>query len=315
MPELPTGYEHDPNFSRGLAKVDLSEFGPVTHGTVRDICTLDDDRLIIATTDRVSAFDRIVGTIPGKGEVLNTLSAYWFEQTAGIIPNHVLAVPHPNVLIARRAETTLLVEVIVRRFMAKSSTSTSVYDNYIGKGRRTIYGIEFPDGLAANQELPMGTIITPTTKAEEGHDLELTDEAAEHLVGEETWATVKQAALDLFERGRGVYGASGLLFVDTKYEFGRDKDGKLMLIDEVHTPDSSRLWLAATYDERFQSGQNPETFDKELLRRWLKENGFTGEGDVPQIPDAVVRQMANAYKVPYQMLTGHELPPTDVSPD
>ena len=150
MPELPTGYENNPNFSRGLTTVDLSEFGPTTRGKVRDICTLDDGRLIIATTDRVSAFDRVVGTIPGKGEVLNTLSAYWFERTADIIPNHVLAVPHPNVLIARRASRTLPVEVIVRRFMAKSSTSTSVYDNYVGKGRRTIYGIEFPDGLAAN---------------------------------------------------------------------------------------------------------------------------------------------------------------------
>ncbi len=311
MVMLEQNFQHEhPNFSRGLTSVEIPELGPKITGKVRDMWEVGNIR-VLATTDRQSAFDRVVGTIPGKGEVLNLLSKFWFDQTQDIIPNHVLEVPHPNILIARKAHETLPVEVILRRYMAKSSTSTSIYDNYMRQGRRTIYGEDFPDGLTTNQEFPMGVIITPTTKAEQGHDEELTNDQAKLIVdgrlGEGMWNKTRDAALAIFEKGTDIYAKSGLILVDTKYEFGVDEDGSLMLIDEVHTPDSSRLWLTSTYEERFAKGENPETFDKEILRRWLSEKGFNGEGTLPILPDAVINQMTEAYRVPYEMVTGQAL--------
>jgi phosphoribosylaminoimidazole-succinocarboxamide synthase len=313
MAEIVYPREH-PNFSRGLATVELSGLGPKTSGKVRDMWEVE-DKIVIATTDRISAYDRSVGTIPGKGEVLNLLSAFWFEQTQDIIPNHALAVPHPNILIARKAQETLPVEVVLRKYMAKSSTSTSVFDNYMTQKRRNIYGIDFPEGLVANQEFPMGTIITPTTKADQGHDEELTSEQAKKIVdsrlGKGMWNKTRDAAMAIFERGTEVYAQSGLILADTKYEFGIDEKGELMLIDEVHTPDSSRLWLASSYAERFAEAENPETFDKEILRRWLvepKQKKKFREGGLPIIPDSLIQKMVDAYRVPYEMVTHHPLP-------
>lgn len=308
------------NYSRGLLHAELPELGEPTKGKVRDSWVVQKNghtQRIMVTTDRQSAYDRFIGTVPGKGRVLNLLSKYWFDQTQDLIPNHVIAVPHPNVLIAKQAQATLPVEIVVRRYMAKSATSTSVYDNYMNKGRRNIYGLDFPDGLQANEEFPMGTILTPTTKADTGHDEELTDESAQEMVdqklGDGTWEQVKVAATAIFERARAHCLAKGLILVDTKYEFGIDEEGNLMLIDEVHTPDSSRFWLADTYAQKFAQSQTPDTFDKEILRRWLAEHKFKGEGPVPKVDQAIVDQMSKAYTVPYEMITGEKLPGKETS--
>lgn len=319
---LPIGDTPRENFLRGMLQVDLPEFGIPTRGKVRDIWVVgegDSQARVMVTTDRQSAYDRLICTVPGKGQVLNLTSAYWFEQTQDIVPNHMISVPHPNVLIARQARATLPVEVVLRRYMAKSSTTTSVYHNYANLGRREIYGLQFPEGLQANQEFPMGTILTPTTKAEAGHDEELTDEKAREIVdgklGDGVWDKAKDAAFAVFERARKLCLNKGLILVDTKYEFGLDKDGNLMLIDEIHTPDSSRFWLAQTYEKKLSEGQTPDTFDKEILRRWLAENGFKGDGPVPKVDPEIIDAMAKAYAVPFTMITGKELPsePFDIS--
>lgn len=305
------------NFARGLIQVEIPELGAPIRGKVRDSWIVDEEakfRLMV-TTDRQSAYDRHICTVPGKGQVLNLLSAYWFEHTQDIVPNHMIAVPHPNVLFARQAQVTLPVEVVLRRYMAKSSTTTSVYHNYADRGRRDIYGIEFPEGLQPNQEFPMGTILTPTTKVETGHDRELTDDQACKIVdsklGTGTWNKAKTAAYTMFERARTHCMGRGLILVDTKYEFGFDAEGNIMLIDELHTPDSSRFWLAETYEERFREGKTPDTFDKEILRRWLADKGFKGEGPVPKVDTEIIDRMAEAYTVPYKMITGKDLPSSD----
>ena len=239
--ERPNHLEH-PNFSRGLVEVPLFKV-PLDfeyHGKVRDVYGVN-DRLAIITTDRTSANDERVCTIPDKGKVLNGLSAFWFDQTSDIIQNHVIDVPHPNVTIATRVDERPAVEVVVREYMAVSNTDTSIFKNY-KNGRRTIYGINFPDGLQANQKFDE-RIVTPTTKAEDGeHDKELTDEKAKALVdgqyGWGAWDHMKDTALALFDRGSDIYSDRGLILVDTKFEFGF-KDGQLMLIDEALTTDSS----------------------------------------------------------------------------
>lgn len=300
------------NSSRGLFQVEIPELGIPIKGKVRDSWVIGEDARLMVTTDRQSAYDRHICTVPGKGRVLNLLSAYWFENTQDIVPNHMIAVPHPNVLLARQAQITLPVEIVLRRYMAKSSTTTSVYHNYADRERREIYGIKFPEGLQPNQEFPMGTILTPTTKAESGHDQKLTDAQACEIVdsklGGGTWNRAKTAAHAIFERARTHCIDRGLILVDTKYEFGLDRKGNLMLIDEIHTPDSSRFWLAETYEERFRGGKTPDTFDKEILRRWLAEQGFKGEGQVPKVDTEIIDKMAEAYTVPYKMVTGRDLP-------
>lgn len=309
------------NFEGGLVHVDMPALGIPERGKVRDSWKINKgsrELRAMVTTDRLSAYDQVVAAVPGKGQVLNLLSQFWFDKTKDIIPNHMLAVPHPNVLIAKQAEAVLPVELVVRGYMAQSSTDTSIYRNYMG-GRRTIYGIDFPEGLQANQEFPMGAIITPTTKADKGeHDEELTDEAAREIVdgklGEGTWNKARHAAIALFERGRAISSESGLILVDTKYEMGIDEEGNLILIDELHTPDSSRYWLEETYEERMSEGKNPDSFDKEIARRWLADNGFRGNGPIPRIDRSVLDRMSEAYAIPYQMLTGTQLPPRSSTP-
>lgn len=299
------------NFASGILEVDLpAEFGPRTQGKVRDIWVLDGKRIMI-TTDRQSAFDRLICTIPSKGAILNSTSVWWSNKTQSIVPDHIITIPHLNVIIARQAAEVIPVEVVVREYMAKSATSTSIYHSYVEKGRRKIYGIDFPDGLLANQIFPMGPIITPTTKADEGHDLELTEDAAREIAdkkgGEDTWNKIKKASERLFNLGSAVFRQKGLILVDTKYEFGIDKDGNLMLIDEIHTSDSSRLWRAATYWENFERGKNPESYDKEILRRWLAKRGFKGQGLVPQVGPRIIAQMSRAYNIPFLLLTGKNM--------
>lgn len=282
---------------RALTTVDLAGWGEKQTGKVRDIYSQDGQRVLI-TTDRVSAFDRVLGAIPFKGQVLNQLSAWWFDQVRDVVANHVIAVPDPNVTIAHEAEV-LPVEVIVRGYIT-GVTSTSLWTLY-DKGERKPYGIPLPDGLKKNDPLPT-PIITPTTKATGGaHDERLTrDEILEQgLVEKSLWEQVEQSALAIFARGQQVAQQAGLILVDTKYEFGLI-NGKLALVDEVHTPDSSRYWIADT----LVPGQEPQNFDKEFLRLWFVEHGYRGEGQPPQMPAEFIAQAAERYIAAYERLTG-----------
>lgn len=315
-------FDRPSNRDAGLIGVEVPDLGEPFRGKVRDNWVLDgpnDEKyLLMVTTDRQSAFDRLICTIPHKGEVLNLLSAYWFINTSDIVPNHIVDVPFSNVMLARHVSRRLPVEVVLRRYMAKSATSTSLYHNYVNLGRREIYGIHFPDNMGTNEELPVGTVITPTTKAEHGHDQELTDNQAAELVdselGDGVWQRAKTSASAIFERGYKHCLEYGLILADTKYEFGVDKDGNLLLIDEIHTPDSSRFWQVDTYQQRLQAGQNPDNYDKDILRNWLAQHGFKGEGRVPMLDPDIIKSMMKSYAVPYELITGRSLPePQDIS--
>ncbi len=291
-----------------LRSVDLTGWGAKQSGKVRDIYALSDATRILITTDRVSAFDRVVGAIPFKGQVLNQLSAWWFEQVRDIVDNHVIDVPDPNVTVGREAET-LPVEVIVRGYIT-GVTGTSLWTLY-AQGDRKPYGIALPDGLRKNDALPT-PIITPTTKATGGaHDERLTrDEIIEReLVPKALWEQVESAALAIFARGQEVARKAGLVLVDTKYEFGL-VNGRLMLIDEVHTPDSSRYW---TLDSVGQ-GKEPQNFDKEILREWFVSQGYRGDGQAPPMPPEVVVRIADRYISAYERLTGETFVPGEQPP-
>ena len=289
-----------------LLRADLPGLGPRTEGKVRDIYVVGDRRELI-TTDRVSAFDRVLGAIPFKGQVLNQLSAWWFEQTRDIVQHHVIAVPDPNVTVAREAEA-LPVEVIVRGYIT-GVTSTSLWTLY-SQGVPRPYGLDLPAGLRKNDPLPQ-PVITPTTKATGGaHDERLTPaEVVERgLVAPGLWAEVQAAALAVFTRGQAVARRAGLILVDTKYEFGLIA-GHPALIDEVHTPDSSRYWMADSYDALRGADQEPENFDKEFLRLWFVQQGYRGDGVPPVMPDGFVAQVAQRYIAAYERLTGRPFIP------
>jgi len=290
-----------------LTSVELSGWGPRQTGKVRDIYA-DGDRRILITTDRVSAFDRVLGAIPYKGQVLNQLSAWWFDLMKDVVGNHVIAVPDPNVTVAAEAEA-LPVEVIVRGYIT-GVTSTSLWTLY-AQGDRTPYGIPLPEGLQQNDKLPE-PIITPTTKATGGaHDQRLTraEIIAQKLVPTELWEQVETAALALFKRGQQVAEKAGLILVDTKYEFGLI-DGKLAVIDEIHTPDSSRFWTLDSYGP----GREPVNFDKEFLRIWYADHGYKGDGVLPIMPDDVIAQVAERYVSAYERLTGNTFTPGEQPP-
>ncbi|MFK8024762.1 MAG: phosphoribosylaminoimidazolesuccinocarboxamide synthase [Ilumatobacter sp.] len=258
---------------------------------------------LFVTTDRISAFDRILAGVPYKGQVLNQLSAWWFEQTADIVDNHVVAVPDPNVTIARSAQP-LPVEVVVRSHIT-GVTDTALWTAY-ASGERTIYGHRLPEGLSKNDPLPEH-LVTPTTKGEAGrHDVPIScaDVVEQGLVEESLWARVQTAALAVFARGVEIGRQAGLILADTKYEFGVADDGTLLLIDEVHTPDSSRWWVAASYPERLAAGDEPESLDKEVVRRALAEVDFRGDGPVPELPEDVWTATTARYVDAYERLTG-----------
>ncbi|MEA2001853.1 MAG: phosphoribosylaminoimidazolesuccinocarboxamide synthase [Actinomycetota bacterium] len=284
-----------------LLRTDLPELGDRVEGKVRDIYLQDGQRILI-TTDRVSAFDQVLGAIPFKGQVLNQLSAWWFDLTSSIVANHVVSIPDPNVTIGAEAEA-LPVEVIVRGFIT-GVTSTSLWTLY-DQGVERPYGLDLPPGMSKNDRLPQ-PVITPTTKATGGaHDERLTSaEVIDNgLVQPELWEEVQTAALAVFALGQQVAAAAGLILVDTKYEFGLI-DGKLALIDEVHTPDSSRYWIGDTY----ATGE-PQNYDKEFLRLWFVEQGYRGNGPAPTMPDAFIAQVAARYIDIYERLTGTSFEP------
>lgn len=259
------------NIPHALKSVNIPGLGKKLQGKVRDLYILGNKRIII-TTDRQSAFDRIVGYIPFKGQVLTALSAFWFKKTSDIIQNHLISVPDPNVLLVKECKL-IPIEMVVRGYIT-GVTDTSIWGSY-EKGERVIYEIKFPEGLKKNQKLPE-YVITPTTKADFGlHDERLTEKEIlkKKIVSPKLWAQMKEITLALFERGQKICDKAGIILVDTKYEFGLDEKGKLILIDEIHTPDSSRFWVKKTYIERFKKGLEPESYDKEPLRIWFKEHG------------------------------------------
>jgi phosphoribosylaminoimidazole-succinocarboxamide synthase len=272
-------------------------------GKVRDWYDLPHSQRLIITTDRLSAFDRVVANVPYKGQVLNQLTNWWFDQTCDIIPNHKVAAPDPNAVVATVAEP-FLVEVIVRGFIT-GVTTTALWYRY-SLGERNIYGYTFPDGLQKNQELAR-PIITPTTKGLAGtHDERLTcSEVIEKgLMDKIGWEQVQEAALAVFRRGQELACKAGLILVDTKYEFGRTPEGNVVLIDEVNTPDSSRFWKADSYPERFRLEQEPENFDKEFVRISYAEKGYRGDGEIPVMSADLWVAASQRYMAVYEMLTG-----------
>jgi phosphoribosylaminoimidazole-succinocarboxamide synthase len=277
-------------------------------GKVRDGYDLPGGGRLLITTDRLSAFDRILAAVPYKGQVLNQLAAWWFEQLTDILPNHLIDVPDPNASIVTLAKP-FSVEVVVRGHIT-GVTSTALWHRY-ALGERLIYGYRFPDGLHKNQALPH-PIITPTTKGgPTGHDERLTcAEVVEHgWLDAPSWEQVQAAALAIFRRGQRIAHDAGLILVDTKYEFGRAAGGQVMLIDEVHTPDSSRFWKADSYAARVAAGQEPENFDKEFVRLAYAEQGYRGDGAPPAMPATLWAAASQRYIAIYEMLTGRAFAP------
>ncbi len=291
----------------GLDARALADIGPLRRGKVRDIIEVG-DRLVMVSTDRVSAFDRVLGTVPFRGQVLNELSAWWFEEVSDIVASHVVSVPDPNVTVARACRT-LPVEVVVRDRLT-GTTSTALWTQYEA-GHRQIYGMTFPDGMRKNEQLQC-PIITPTTKAADGeHDTPITETeiVAGGLVDAGRWEEVRTVALELFERGRTVAAAAGLVLVDTKYEFGLDTDDRLTVIDEVHTPDSSRYWRSSSFQERLAAGLEPENLDKEVIRLDYVARGYRGDGEPPLLDSALASRAAHVYAETFELLTNTTLSP------
>jgi phosphoribosylaminoimidazole-succinocarboxamide synthase len=281
-------------------------------GKVRENYDLRDGTRVLIATDRISAFDRILAVIPLKGQVLTQTARFWFEATQRLCPNHVIEYPDANVLVCKRL-SMMPVEIVVRDYLA-GTTSTSILQMY-KKGSREMYGHRFPEGLRDNQKLPQ-TIITPTTKAEQGeHDAPLSAEEilARKLLTEKQWREVSEKALALFACGREIAARRGLILVDTKYEFGFDESGAIVLADEVHTPDSSRYWLSVSYPARFAVGEPPETLDKDFIRRWVAERCDPYAGPIPEIPREVILQASAKYVEVYEQLTGQELELPDLA--
>ncbi len=279
--------------SKTLEGTNFEGLGHRYEGKVRDNYTKDGRRTIIVT-DRISAFDRVLGTLPYKGQVLNALAAWWFDETARVAPNHVIDVPDPNVMVGIECEP-LPVEYVVRAYIT-GVTSTSIWTHY-DKGTRVFCGHELPDGLKKHQKLP-DPILTPSTKAAHGdHDVSVSREEilAMGRISEADFDEAAAYAMALFAHGQKVCAERGLILVDTKYEFGKTPEGKIVVIDEIHTPDSSRFWYANSYQSRFDASEDPESFDKEYVRRWLAGEGYRGDGPVPAIPDEVRVEASRRY--------------------
>ncbi|RJT40967.1 phosphoribosylaminoimidazolesuccinocarboxamide synthase [Mesorhizobium waimense] len=293
---------------RTLSDAFIPELPGHYRGKVRENYDLPDGRRIIIATDRLSAFDIILTSIPFKGEILTQIARYWFEETADICPNHVLEYPDPNVVVGTRLDI-LPVEIVVRGYLA-GTTSTSILTKY-RKGERDLYGISLPDGLRDNEKLA-GPIITPTSKALDGaHDepLSKAEIIEQGLLTQAQWDTVSNYALQLFARGQARAAERGLILADTKYEFGTDKNGTIVLADEIHTPDSSRYWIAASYEEAFESGKRPESFDKDFIRSWVSARCDPYRDPIPKIPDEIVDQASRVYAQAYEAITGKKFLP------
>lgn len=284
-----------------LKGTDFKNIGERKVGKVRDIYTMP-DKIILISTDRHSSFDRIIAHIPFKGEVLNQISAFWFENTKDIIANHVISIPDPNVLVAKKC-SPLPIECIVRGYIT-GVTGTSLWTHY-KDGQRDFGNFVLPDGMKKNQKLDE-PVFTPTTKSDE-HDRPVTpaEIVSEGMLSQELTDEVEKTAKALFKRGQEIALSHGLILVDTKYEFGLDEDGKLTLIDEIHTPDSSRYWKANSYEERWNKGEEPEYFDKEFLRLWFKDNCDPyKDAIIPDAPAELVAELSRRYIEIYETITG-----------
>jgi phosphoribosylaminoimidazole-succinocarboxamide synthase len=296
-----------------LAETSLERLGKKYRGKVRDCYTTTDGRRILVVTDRISAFDRSLGVLPLKGQLLNFVSNWWFERTRELVPNHVLGVPDPNVTVALECDP-LPVEMVMRAYLT-GTTSTSVWVHYEA-GARSFCGYELPDGLSKHQRLPE-ILLTPSTKAAHGdHDVSASRQEILALTGMPAADFDEAARLSrlLFEAGQRVCAEQGLILVDTKYEFGKTKDGKIVVIDEIHTPDSSRFWIADTYEQRLAQGQDPDSLDKEYLRRFLAAQGFRGDGPLPPIPDDVRVESSLRYIAAVERITGQPFVPNTEEP-
>ena len=295
---------------RILSEAHYPELPNYYRGKVRENYDLPDGSRIIISTDRLSAFDRILTCIPYKGQVLTQTARYWFEKTSDICPNHVISYPDPNVVIGKRLEI-LPVEIVVRGYLA-GTTGTSILTLY-KKGEREMYGISLPDGMRDNEKLPT-PIITPTSKEfDGGHDEPLTpDEIVEKkLLTAEQWETLSTYALALFARGQKLAAERGLILVDTKYEFGTDENGTIILADEIHTPDSSRYWIADSYQASFEKGERPQSFDKDFVRAWVAERCDPYVDAIPEIPASLVEETSKVYIRAFEAITGLPFQPDD----
>jgi phosphoribosylaminoimidazole-succinocarboxamide synthase len=296
-----------------LQTTDFPELGRKYSGKVRDNYSSGDGRRTIVVTDRISAFDRILGTLPLKGQLLNAVAAWWFDRTRDVAPNHVLSVPDPNVMVVREC-TPLPVEMVVRHYVT-GTTSTSIWVHY-QKGERTFCGHQLPDGMRRHQRLP-NPILTPSTKGADGtHDISAAREEILRITGMDPadFDGAAEMAMALFETGRRICAERGLILVDTKYEFGKTPEGELVVIDEIHTPDSSRFWFQSSYEERFTAGQDPESFDKEYVRRYLAQGGFMGDGPIPPIPDDVRVEATLRYMHAVETIMGAKFEPVAGDP-
>lgn len=280
-------------------------------GKVRDAYDLspgdEGGKLLLITTDRQSGFDRLLGAIPFKGQVLNRTSLYWFERTRHLVPNHVISSPHANALLARKCKV-LPIEFVVRGYLT-GSTDTSIWTKY-NAGEHGFGGVQLPEGMRKNEPLPRH-LITPTTK-ESAHDRPITPEeiVADGWLTSEQWVLCSEAALRLFVFGQEIAAERGLMLVDTKYEFGVDSDGQIRLIDEIHTPDSSRYWLADSYEERLRDGREPDMIDKEFFRLWFRERCDPYKDAVlPTPPDTLIAELASRYIQLFENITGEEFSP------
>lgn len=288
---------------RTLERTDFPALGRKYEGKVRDNYSGPEGKRFIVVTDRISAFDRVLGTIPYKGQILNRLAAWWFEKTKAVVDNHLIGVPDPNVLECVECEP-LMVEMVVRSYVT-GTTSTSIWTHY-ERGERVFCGHRLPDGLRKNAQLER-PILTPATKAPKGeHDISGSREEilATGKVTPADFDAAAALAMRLFAEGQRICEQRGLILVDTKYEFGRTRDGKLVVIDEIHTPDSSRFWLADSYEERFEAGQDPEPLDKDFVRRHYTALGYIGDGPPPKLPDEVRVGAALRYVEAYERITG-----------
>jgi phosphoribosylaminoimidazole-succinocarboxamide synthase len=296
-----------------LTGTDFTALGKKYEGKVRDNYTTADGRRVIIATDRISAFDRVLGTLPLKGQVLGFAAAWWFEKTRHIAPNHVLSVPDPNVLVARECQL-VPVEMVVRAYLT-GTTSTSIWVHY-EQGKREFCGHQLPDGMHKHQRLAE-PILTPSTKAAHGdHDVSASREEILRISGMPAadFDRAAELAMALFREGQRVCAERGLILVDTKYEFGKTPAGEIILIDEIHTPDSSRFWYQSTYEQRFAEGKDPESFDKEYVRRFLAAHGFRGDGPIPSIPDEVKIEAMQRYIEAVERITGQAFAPSVEEP-
>lgn len=275
--------------------------GTLYKGKVRDVVDLG-DKLMIYTSDRISAFDRILTTIPCKGEVLNRIALYWFRQTAGLMPNHVIKELSPRAVLVQKCKVIPL-ELIVRGYL----TGSAWRDYEKGK---PVSGIKLKPGLRYNEKFDT-PLITPTTKAEAGHDLPISREEIlkQQIVSPALWEEIETSALALFKKAADMVRARGLILVDTKFEFGL-LDNKLVCVDEIFTPDSSRFWYLDTFDELFVKGEEQRKLDKEYLRKWLMDHDFMGDGDAPEIPEDIRAEVALRYIGAFENITGTTFKPT-----